>query len=332
MWDNGETVLRPNTVEDDNDELAMLTEFEPAATPMRAATSDLDFNATVLGVGSLPEAARPSTRNIPQALASTDVVPEFRSELKLTRLAGGGYEVTDPSTGRVSALNDLEISFARMLNGRRRVYEILEATERLGIPVNLASLQKFVVQLEQNGFLVGSAPVATAGAENKTWATRGSWESGVRSMFQSGIRQLRLGKYAEAAGYFEAMLQADPDNIEAVELLAMAEQARDGKAVAQTAIAAMMPPMSTTAPMIAQQPTMIAQQPTMMAQQAMMMPPQQLLLTPPPMMAPSQSQLMAAQPAMVAPPWMVAPARRSRLPMFVLLVVLPLFLSTIGRI
>ncbi len=42
----------------------------------------------------------------------------------------------------------------------------------------------------------------------------------MRALFQSGMRLNRQGRYQEAAGYFEAMLQQDPSNTEASEMLA----------------------------------------------------------------------------------------------------------------
>ncbi len=286
----------------------------------------MDFDATVLGVAASrraqaaapvaqapqpqpsaeptpePQAearqrpSRPSNQDIPKVLSSTDVVPEFRAELQLARLQGGGYNVSDPTTGRSIALNEFEVSLARMLNGRRRMFEILEASSRLGIPINLESLQKFITQLDHYGFL-GKNVAAT---EAKAWPTRGEWESSVRGLFQSGIRQLRMGKYAEAAGYFEAMLQADPDNIEAIELLAMAEKSRDAELAGQPVMqpAMMMQPQMMQPQMM--QPQMM--QPQMMQPQMMqpqMMQPQMMQ---PQMMQPQMMQPDMQQPQMMQPP------------------------------
>jgi hypothetical protein len=151
-------------------------------------------------------------------ISLTDVVPAFRADLKLQRRSSGDYQVVEPSSGRVVVLNGLEVSIIRMLDGKRRVSEVLENCRRLEIPTNAESLNKFILQLESDGLLGTAGPVETT-----TWTTRVQWESSVRALFQSGIRLLRMGKRTEAANYFEALLQEDPDNIEARELLAMTQ-------------------------------------------------------------------------------------------------------------
>ncbi len=163
----------------------------------------------------------PAPRRLKKTLLPDDLVPQFRSELTLTRTLSGSYEVTNPDSGQTFALNEFEVSLARMLNGRRQVSEILEAGNRLEIPITIESLQKFIQQLEECGFLGSSDGPA---ADGKTWPARGQWDTAVRSFFQSGVRLLRMGKHAEAATCFEAMLEEDPNNLEARELLAVARQ------------------------------------------------------------------------------------------------------------
>ena len=192
-----------------------------------------------------PVSAPPAKRsNVPKRLAMTDVVPEFRAELKLTRNATGGYEVRDTGTGQTFSLNEYEGSLARMLNGRRPVSEILVAGSRLGMPINLESLQKFIDRLDERGFL---GPVPAAATSGKTWPSRGAWEASVRTLFQSGIRLLRMGKHVEAAGYFEALLEEDPDNIEARELLEMAKAAPPVAAVEAVSLVPIAPPQDPRA-------------------------------------------------------------------------------------
>jgi biotin carboxyl carrier protein len=155
-------------------------------------------------------------------MQSTDIVPEFRRDLQIQRVAGG-VQVVDPVTGTGHSLNEYEVSLARMLNGKRPVFEVIEASERLGIPINVESLQKFIGKLEMQGLL--QPPESIDSAIDKAWPSRGQWESNVRTLFQSGIRFLRQGKHEEAIGYFEALLAEDPDNVEAKELLEMSKQA-----------------------------------------------------------------------------------------------------------
>jgi hypothetical protein len=183
--------------------------------------------------------AAPVRRSVPDLTAN--VVPVFRTDLQMVRNGAGGFDVSDPISGRAYALNAFEVSLARMLNGRRTVGDVLEASARLGIPANVESLQQFIGSLEQCGFLGAARPLTEDPATptpqpapgDLQWASpRGQWPTGVRNLFQNGIRLLRMGKPAEAAGYFEALLQEDSNNVEARELLAMARQAAMFTAVA----------------------------------------------------------------------------------------------------
>lgn len=132
-------------------------------------------------------------------------------------------QIVDPRTGATAVLNEYEVSLARMLNGKRPVFEVLEASDRLGIPINVESLQKFIDALEAQG-LVQPAESLDSAVEN-AWPSRGQWDSNIRTLFQTGIRFLRQGKHAEAMSYFETLIAEDPENVEAKELLEMCKQA-----------------------------------------------------------------------------------------------------------
>jgi hypothetical protein len=172
-------------------------------------------------------------------LMPSDVVPELRRDLKMTRTPSGEIDILDPLTGTTFRFNRYEISLARMLNGRRPASEILQAGERLGVPVNLESLHKFILTLEEKRLV---APPLADGSNSpdvaSAWAARGQWETSVRMLFQSGIRLLRLGRHAEAASYFEVLLQDEPENIEAKELLELARNPPTTTSGAQTMPAA----------------------------------------------------------------------------------------------
>ncbi|CAN5687329.1 hypothetical protein BH11MYX1_BH11MYX1_01370 [soil metagenome] len=214
-----------------DDEATQITQM-PAAMleALQAATP-----ATAVPEPPAPPAiTRASQHQIPQQLAPTDRVPAFRRGLKLRRQPDGSCDVFDPETQAGLSLNKYESSLARMFDGRRQLAEVLDAGQRLGIPVNLESLRTFIQHLENhqlfdlsrptaaadNGVFAADAPDAAATA----WTTRGQWEQSVRALFQTGIRLLRTGKHEAAASYFEALLEQDPANEEAKELLAMARQ------------------------------------------------------------------------------------------------------------
>jgi hypothetical protein len=137
-------------------------------------------------------------------------------------------DVADRQTGKTFPLYDFEISLARMLDGRRLYKDVVEAGQRLGIPVNLESLSQFIRQLERYGFLAAPGVQLSDPPEGPLWAPRQKWDDGLRALFQSGLRMHRQGRYAEAANYFEAMLQQDPQNPEALEMLEQSRQRLGG--------------------------------------------------------------------------------------------------------
>jgi hypothetical protein len=169
----------------------------------------------------------------PRASPET-VVRLFRRDLNVRRLPSSPLiEVGDPRTGKVFPLYDFEISLARMLDGRRHYSEVVEAGQRLGIPVNLESLAQFIRQLDQYGFLAPPGAQMTERTEGGMWAPRQKWDEGLRALFQSGLRMHRQGRYAEAINYFEAMLEQDSQNPEALEMLEQSRQRMTGASAAK---------------------------------------------------------------------------------------------------
>lgn len=158
----------------------------------------------------------------PERLGLTDSVPVFRGDLQIGKGAATGlFEVGDPSTGRHFTLYEFELSIARMLDGRRHASDVIENGVRLGIPVDLDGLNKFIRQLWRYGFLAqpGAAPAPVEGEETG-WGERVKWDEATRTLFQTGLRLMRQGRPADAESYFHAVLDADPSNEDAKELLA----------------------------------------------------------------------------------------------------------------
>ncbi|MDP2270030.1 MAG: hypothetical protein Q8K32_04800 [Archangium sp.] len=144
-----------------------------------------------------------------------DIVPMLRGDLIIAKSAQskGTLEVKDPVTERSFTLYDFEVSIARMLDGKRSAQEVLDAANRLGIPVTLPTLKTFLQQLKAYQFIDASV----TGGES-TWPKRKQWSVGVRELYQSALRLMRAGKYDEARGYVDAMIEADPANEEAAAL------------------------------------------------------------------------------------------------------------------
>ena len=169
--------------------------------------------AQVLGA-KVPDA--PDAPTVPSVEEPTDIVPMLRGDLVITKstTSKGTLEVKDPTSERSFTLYDFEVSIARMLDGKRSAQEVLDAANRLGIPVTLPTLKTFLKQLRSYQFIDLNAE---AGGDS-TWPKRKQWPAEVRELYQSALRLMRAGKFDEAVGYADAMLAADPQNEEAAAL------------------------------------------------------------------------------------------------------------------
>lgn len=166
--------------------------------------------------------ASSTSRPVQPPLTGDDRVPCFRGDLKLVKRGPGLFDVEDAANDKCFQLYDFEVSLARMLNGQRKASEVVEEGVRLGIPVTLDSLRKFVRQLELYGFLAQDGGAQEAPVQS-TWDKRDSWDPAMRELYQSGLRLLRVGRPSDALGYFQAMLETDPQNPQALEMKALAE-------------------------------------------------------------------------------------------------------------
>lgn len=167
----------------------------------------------------------PADAALPELQLLSDVVPNLRSDLLIEPRPGeaGLFNVgraDDP--GRVFTLYDFEVSLARMLDGHRTVSALIEAAAKIGIPVTLESLRKFVRQMRAYQFVQETPTAATDPGGG--WAPRTEWPPEVREMFQSALRTFRNDRLTEARGYLEALLQIQPDVAEAHELLQRIEE------------------------------------------------------------------------------------------------------------
>ena len=171
--------------------------------------------------------APPGRAPAPAPLGSGDTVPLFRSDLRVARGASPAlFEVSDPASGRSFTLYEFELALARMLDGRRKASELVASGGRLGVPVDLPGLDKFVRQLWHYGFLAPSGPDAPAQNGAAQGSAREEWDEATRTLYETGLRLVRAGRAADAASYFEAMLDAHPACVEATEMLALVAKGR----------------------------------------------------------------------------------------------------------
>lgn len=171
------------------------------------------FFARLERAGLLAKSAPASSVSSPGIEAEDDVVPLLREDLIITpsTTSRSTLEVFDPTCERSFTLYDFEISIARMLDGRRTAGEIIVAANRLGIPATLATLRTFLQQLRAYQFIDTNAPVGDA----STWAPRKEWTVEVRELYASALRLMRVNRFDEARQYVDAMVAADPSNVEA---------------------------------------------------------------------------------------------------------------------
>jgi hypothetical protein len=161
------------------------------------------------------QATRPA-----RALSRTDTVPLLRSDLVVARGgAPGQFEVWDPRGGGALVLLDVELSVARMFDGSRRVTEVLENADQLGIPADLEGLARFIQGLERQRFLApaGARPVRSSRSRPR----RASWDPGTRERFRSAMKLVRTGRPDEAVPAFQLILASHPEVVEAQEMLSL---------------------------------------------------------------------------------------------------------------
>src|SRR5437763_3698939 len=119
----------------------------------------------------------PITYKLSEGMLMHEIVPAFRGDLLVEKQEGKGlFEVTDPVSAKKFTLYDFELSIARMLNGKRTASQVIEAATKIGIPVTLESLEKFVRQLHAYGFLTDVAPPSER-TPGTAWEPRAEWNA-----------------------------------------------------------------------------------------------------------------------------------------------------------
>ena len=155
------------------------------------------------------------------ALSPQDVVPALRADLELGDPVPGRGEadirLSHPQTGKALVLKGVEVSVARMLDGRRTADDVVTAAAKIGIPMKLQGLNGFIHKLEREGLLVEAPPPKPDGMS--TWEPRAEWSVEVRTLFQAALRAARAEDLASARSRLEQLLAVAPDTEEAKGLL-----------------------------------------------------------------------------------------------------------------
>ncbi|MBS2028481.1 MAG: HlyD family efflux transporter periplasmic adaptor subunit [Deltaproteobacteria bacterium] len=155
------------------------------------------------------------------ALSPQDVVPALRADLELGDPVPGRGEgdirLSHPQTGKALVLKGVEVSVARMLDGRRTADDVINAAAKIGIPMKLQGLNGFIHKLEREGLLVEAPAPRPDGIS--TWEPRAEWSVEVRTLFQAALRAARAEDFASARSRLEQLLAISPDTAEAKGLL-----------------------------------------------------------------------------------------------------------------
>lgn len=154
-----------------------------------------------------------------------DKVPRMRGDLLIVPAprSRSVFHVADPKSNRAFGLFDTEVSVARMLDGKRKVKDVLENAARLGVEVSIDSLQHFISHLKSYRFIDQGLREGES-----TWPARQQWTEEERQLYQSSMKNLREGHFAEALSFAESLEAASSSKDEARLLKHRVEVAAQG--------------------------------------------------------------------------------------------------------
>jgi hypothetical protein len=154
-----------------------------------------------------------------------DRVPRMRGDLLIVQAprSRAVFHVKDPINNRAFSLLDTEVTVARMLDGKRSVKDVIENAGKLGIEVNLESLQHFISHLKGYRFIDQDVEEG-----DSTWPKRKQWTEEERQLYQASMKMLREGHFAEALSFAESLEAADPSSEEAKQLKHRVEVEQEG--------------------------------------------------------------------------------------------------------
>jgi multidrug resistance efflux pump len=111
-------------------------------------------------------------------------------------------------------MHGFEFSIARMLDGRRTAHDVIQNCERLGIPMDLRSLEGFLHQLQSHALISRAPGRGTPGGARH----RSAWSDGARGLYTEALRRARQGDLVGARQRVDELLWLAPGTAEAVRL------------------------------------------------------------------------------------------------------------------
>lgn len=154
-----------------------------------------------------------------------DRVPRIRGDLLIVQAprSRSVFHVADPKSNRAFGLFDTEVSVARMLDGKRKVKDVIENAAKLGVEVTIDSLQHFISHLKSYRFIDQGLREGES-----TWPARQAWTEEERQLYQASMKNLREGHFAEALSFAESLEAASSAKDEARLLKHRVEVAAQG--------------------------------------------------------------------------------------------------------
>lgn len=180
-----------------------------------------------------------------------DPVPRMRGDLLIVQAprSRAVFHVKDPISNRAFSLLDTEVTVARMLDGKRKVRDVIENAGKLGIEVSLDSLQHFISHLKGYRFIDQDVEEG-----DSTWPKRKQWTEEERQLYQASMKMLREGHFAEALSFAESLEAVDPKSEEARQLKHRVEVEKEGifELVAKFSVLHSTPSAATSKPALAE--------------------------------------------------------------------------------
>lgn len=166
-------------------------------------------------------------------LSPDDVVPALHQNVTFSDLPHGlgtGFlSVKNYLTGEDTYLRGFECSLARMLDGRRTARQMVDAAERVGLPLTLDDLDAFLKKLADRR-LVGEQVRVPESIFASPWKVRRAWNPQTRELYRSALRKGRTGNIDLAVATLDVLLGDAPNIAEAV---ALRERLREERRASQ---------------------------------------------------------------------------------------------------
>ena len=229
----------------------------PQRYPLAGALPPFDFTpeSNPKNLGPIPGHSGGNTAPFPGALPSLEGPPEptfdplnqdafsavesrekpkvFGTLQTAPANEAGLLRVTAPS-GKSFQIYDLEYQLMQLLDGQRDLAELQAAFAKRGHPVDLAQLSSFIRQMNAYGFLESCGPIvpATSLPPQMPWKegppqvadALDQWPAEERRLFQQGLTHFRDANFGRAEGYFNALIEINPENPEALAMLALMKE------------------------------------------------------------------------------------------------------------